>query len=50
MASKDNTNSHKRGKTGGDGKIHANTNLTRKTDAKSGYKHGQFNNPKKPKK
>jgi hypothetical protein len=28
--------------------IHTDTNLTRKTDTKSGYKHGQFPNKKKP--
>jgi hypothetical protein len=32
------------------GKIRKDTNLTRKTDAKTGYKHGQFSNKtaKKP--
>lgn len=43
---KDTTNPHKTGKSAGDGKIHKDTNLTRKTDAKSGYKHGSFNNRK----
>ena len=32
------------------GKIHQNTNLTRKTDAKSGYKHGSLNSHRKDKK
>ena len=45
--SKDVTNPHKTGKNTGDGKIHKDTNLTRKTDCKTGYKHGQFNNHKK---
>lgn len=47
---KDTTNPHRRGKTGGDGKIHRDTNLSRKTDAKSGYKHGSTNNARKDKK
>lgn len=47
MASKDTTNPHKAGKNAGDGKIHKDTNLTRKTDCKTGYKHGTFNNRKK---
>lgn len=47
MADKNNDNPHKTGKSSGDGKIHKDTNLSRKTDAKSGYKHGSFNNKKK---
>jgi len=33
-----------------DGKIHRGTNLTRKTDARTGYKHGSANNAREPKK
>lgn len=47
--SKANAN-RKTSKPAGDGKVHKDTNLTRKTDGKSGYKHGTFNNKtaKKP--
>jgi len=48
---KDLTNPHKYGKSSGDAKKvgDSKTNFSRKTDGKSGYKHGSFSNPRKPK-